>query len=83
MSTLLNFSTSEFPGLASLVTGQTVKFEITGEVTDASKDRVLIRISSFEFISKSKMSTQEILMQNHLAELKKLNETLAQPVHVV
>ena len=63
MAKALSLSPDEYPSLESLLQGQSVVLKVSGSVLDATDRMVTLGISSISILSKSKLSTNEVVQQ--------------------
>lgn len=70
--TLIQLDLNSYPYLSSLVPTQTVKLELSCEVVKSREGNILLRIKSLTVAGKSKLSTQEILLQSMNDKLERI-----------
>lgn len=73
-SQVMQFDSESYPAVKSLIATQRVKLEVTAEVVSNSGGSVILKINSVSIASKSKLSTQEVLLQNMNENLEKIRK---------
>ena len=63
MAKVLSLSLDEYPSLGSLLQGQSLVIKVSGNVLDATDSMVTLGVESISVLSKSKLSTNEVIQQ--------------------